>query len=101
MVKKKYFDLYRSGKKDVELRAIKPQWKNSKPGDIATIQCGRDILRKRIAKIHRGTLARIFKEVDYKRVFPEASTVFEAVKTTRKLYSDEEEFMAFELENVI
>jgi len=48
MVKKKYFDLYRFGRKDVELRAVKPQWKNSKVGDIATIQCGRGIFRKRI-----------------------------------------------------
>lgn len=64
--------MYRFGKKDVELRAVKPQWKNSKSGDIATIQCGRNIYRKKIIKIHRGTLARIFRDVDYKRVFPEA-----------------------------
>jgi len=36
MVKKEYFNLYRFGRKDVELRAIRPQWKNSKAGDIAT-----------------------------------------------------------------
>jgi ASC-1-like (ASCH) protein len=42
MVKRKYFDMHRSGKKDVELRDVKPQWKNSKVGDKATIQCGRD-----------------------------------------------------------
>lgn len=101
MVKKEYFDLYRFGKKDVELGAIKPQWKNNKLGDIATIQCGRNIFRKKITKVHRGTLARIFKDVDYKRVFPEASTVFEAVKKTRELCPNEEEFMAFELEDVI
>jgi len=98
MVKKRYFDFYRFGKKDVELRAVKPQWKNSKPGDIATIQCGRPrIIRKKIVKVHRGTLARIFLKVDYKRIFPEASTVFEAVKLTKEICSDAEEFMAFEL----
>lgn len=101
MVKKKYFDLYRFGKKDVELRAVKPQWKNSKPGDIATIQCGRQIFRKKIAKVHRGTLARIFKDVDYKRVFPEASTIFEAVKMVKELYPSKDEFMAFELEELV
>lgn len=55
-------------------------------------------MRKKIIKIYRGKLARIFKDVDYKRVFPEASTVFEAVEETRRLYPGEKEFMAFELE---
>jgi len=101
MLKKKYFDLYRFGNKDVELRVVKPQWKNTKAGDIATIQCGRDIFRKRITKVHRGSLARIFRDVDYKRIFPEASTVFEAVKATKELYPVGEEFMAFELEDIV
>ena len=101
MVKRKAFDSCRFGKRDVDLRAVMAQWKNSKVGDIATIQCGRDLFRKRITKVHRGSLARIFKDVDYKRVFPEASTVFEAVKATRGLYPDADEFMAFELEDVI
>ena len=101
MVKKVYFDLYRFGRKDVELRAVRPQWKNSKVGDIATIQCGRGIFRKRITKVHRGSLDRIFEDVDYKRIFPEASTVFEAIKATRELYPDAEEFMAFELEEFV
>jgi len=30
MVKKEYFDLYRFGKKDVELRAVRPQWKTAR-----------------------------------------------------------------------
>ena len=101
MVKKEYYDLYRFGKKDGELRTIKPQWKNSKLGDIATIQCGREIFRKKITKIHRGTLARIFKDADYKRIFPEASTVFKAVKATKKLYPKAEELMSFELEEAV
>ena len=100
MVKKEYFDLYRIGKKDVELRVIKPQWKNGEPGDIATIQCGREIFRKKITKIHRGTLARIFKDVDYKRIFPEASTMFEAAESTKELYPKAEQFIAFELEHI-
>ena len=41
MVKKRYFEMYESGVKDVELRVIKPPWKNSKVGDVATILCGR------------------------------------------------------------
>ena len=101
MVKREAFNFYRFGKRDVELRAVKPQWKNSKPGDIATIQCGRDIFRKRITKIYRGTLARIFLKVNYKRIFPEASTIFEAAKATKELYPNAEEFMAFELEEIV
>ena len=100
MVKREAFDLYRFGKRDVELRAVKRQWKNSKTGDIATIQCGRDVFRKKITKVHRGTLARIFLTVDYKRIFPGASTVFDAVKSIKELYPNAEEFMAFELEDV-
>lgn len=46
MVKKQYFALYKLGKKDVELRTVKSQWKSSKVGDIAAIQCGRNTLRK-------------------------------------------------------
>ncbi len=100
MVKKESFNLYKSGKRDMELRAVKPQWKNSEVGDVATIQCGRDLLRKKIIRIYRGTLARILLEVDYKRIFPKASTVFEAVKATKELYPTAEEFMAFELEDI-
>jgi len=101
MLKKKSFDSYRFGRRDVELRTVRPQWKNSQPGDIASLQCGRQILRKRITKVHRGTLARIFLEVDYKRIFPEASTMFEAVKVTKQIYPDADEFMAFELEDIV
>jgi ASC-1-like (ASCH) protein len=97
MLKKQFFEQYKSGEKDVELRSVKPQWKNSKIGDEAVLQSGRNFLRKRITKVHRGTLARIFRDVDYKRIFPEAKTVFEAVRETRKIYPKEEEFMAFEL----
>lgn len=61
----------------------------------------KNLLRKRITKVHRGSLARIFKDVNYKRIFPEASTVFEAVRATRELYPDADEFMAFELEDII
>lgn len=98
---KEYFDLYRFDEKDVELRSVRTKWKNSKVGDIVAIQCGRDIFRKRITKVHRGSLARIFTDVNYKRIFPEASTVFEAVKATRELYPYAEEFMAFEFEDVV
>jgi len=102
MVKRKDFDFYRFGKKDIELRAVKPQWKNSKAGDTAVIQSGRKrMLRKKITKVHRGTLARIFLKVDYKRVFPKASTVFQVVKKTKQIYPDAEEFMAFELEDIV
>lgn len=93
--------MYRFGKRDMELRAVKPQWKNSKVGDIATIQCGREVLRKKITKIHRGTLARILLKVDYKRIFPEASTVFEAVKAAKEIYPNAKKFMAFELKDIV
>jgi len=98
MVKKEAFDYYRFGRRDVELRSVRAQWKDSKEGDMAIIQCGRGIFRKTITKIHRGTLARIYLKIDYKRVFPETSTLFEAVKAAKELYPDDEEFMAFELE---
>jgi len=101
MVTKEIFDFYRFGKRDIELRTAKSQWKNSKAGDIATIHCGRRTFIKRITKIHRGSLARIFLDINYKRIFPEATTMFEAVKTTKELYPYADEFMAFELKDVV
>ena len=98
MVKKRNFDLYRVDKKNVELRAVKPPWKNSKVGDTATILCGRQICRKRIVKVHRGSLAKIFWNINYKRIFPEASTIFDAAKKVKAIYQDDNIFMAFELE---
>ena len=97
MVKKRFFEQFKSGKKGVELRNVQPQWKNSKVGDEAVLLCGNDRLKKTILKIHRGSLVRIFKHVDYKRIFPEAKTVFQAARETREIYGDDKEFMAFEL----
>lgn len=99
MVKKQNFDMYESGVKDVELRDIKRQWKNSKVGDIATILSGKRILRKKIKNIHRGTFGAIVYEVGgYSRMFPNAKNVFEMLREKNKLYPEAEEFMAFELE---
>ncbi len=100
MLKNKYFENFERGKTDALLKNVRSQWKNSKVGDITTLQSGRRILRKRITRICRGSLARIFLECDYKRIFPNATTVFEAVEIIRKIYPNSKEFMAFELENL-
>lgn len=97
MVKRPDFELYRFGQKDVELRAVKRPWRNAQVGDVATIQCGRQHFRKRIVEIHRGGLARIFLQVDYRRIFPEAASVFDAVRLTRVRIPLAQEYMAFEL----
>jgi len=98
MVKKRFFEQYESGKTDVVLKNVQPQWKNSRVGDEAVLQSGREnILRKRIVKIRRGSLARILKDVNYKRIFPDARTIFEARRMAREIYPEDEEFMAFEL----
>ena len=98
MVKKRFFQQYKSGKTDVVLKNVQPQWKNSRVGDEAVLQSGREnILRKRIVKIRRGSLARILKDVNYKRIFPDARTIFEARRMAREIYPEDEEFMAFEL----
>lgn len=81
----------------MKLRNVQPQWKNARMGDEAVLQCGRNILRKRILKIHRGPLARIFKDFDYMRIFQDAQDIFEASRMARELYPNDEEFMAFEL----
>ena len=60
--------------------------------------CGKErILRKRIVKIHRGSLAKILKDIDYRRIFPKAKTIFEANRMAREIYPEDEEFMVFEL----
>ncbi len=99
MVKKRYFDLYESGIKDVKLRDIKPQWKNTKVGDVATILCGRRILRKKVKSIYRGTFGAIVYEIGgYKRIFPNAKNVLEMLREKKELHPDAEEFLGFELE---
>ena len=85
------------GEKDVELRNIQPQWKNSRVGNEAVLMCGRDIMRKRILKIHRGSLDKILKEVDYNRIFPDARDKLEASNKVREIYPEDKEFMAFEI----
>jgi len=97
-VEKKFFPQCKSGLKDVELKNVQPQWKNSRVGDEAVLMCGKErILRKSIVKIHRGSLARILLDVDYERIFPETKTIFEAGRMAREIYPEDEEFMAFEL----
>ena len=97
MVKREFFNQYKSRKKSVELRNVQPQWKNSRVGNEAVLKCGRDILRKRILKIHRGSLDKILKEVDYTRIFPDAQDMLEARRMAREVYPEDKEFMAFEL----
>ena len=98
MVKRKYFVWLQLGKKDVELRAVKAPWKNTQRGDLATILCGREILRMKVKRVVKGSLDKILEEVNYKRIFPQASTMHEAVKAAREIYPDTNEFLAFELE---
>lgn len=54
-------------------------------------------MRKRILKIRKGSLDKILKEVDYKRIFPDAKDELEAKRMVREIYPEDEEFMAFEL----
>jgi len=97
MIRKKFFEQYKSGKQDVELRSMRPQWKNSRVGNQAVLMCGKDILRKRILKVHTGSLARMLLNVNYRRIFPDARTIFEANRLAREIYREDKEFMAFEL----
>ena len=98
MIKRKFFERCKSGEMIVVLRNIQPQWKNSRVGDEAVLMSGKErILRKGIVKIHRGSLAKILKDLNYKRIFPDAKTIFEANRMAREIYPDDEEFMAFEL----
>ncbi|MCK4669150.1 hypothetical protein KAT21_03410 [Candidatus Bathyarchaeota archaeon] len=101
IAKKRFFKQYKSEKKDVELRNVQPQWKNAMIGDEAVLMCGRNILRRRILKVHRESLAKIFEKVDFKRILPEAGSVSEARKEVERLYPDDEEFMAFELKDIV
>jgi len=98
MIKRKLFERSKSGEMIVILKNVQPQWKNSRVGDEAVLMSGKKrILRKRIVKIHRGSLARILKALDYRRIFPNAETIFEANRMARKIYPEDREFMAFEL----
>jgi ASC-1-like (ASCH) protein len=39
----------------------------------------------------------LLKDVNYKRIFPDANTIFEASRKAREIYQEDKEFMAFEL----
>ena len=98
MVKRRFFLQYKSREKDVELRNVQPQWKNSRVGNEAVLMSGKErILRKRILKIHRGSLNKIFGAVHYKRIFPEAKNRSEASRMVIDIYPEYEESMSFEL----
>jgi ASC-1-like (ASCH) protein len=99
MVKKQHFQSYLSGRRDVELRAVRSQWKNCQPGDTAVLQCGRTMLRKQVKAVYKGSLAKIFLTVDYHRIFPEVRDVMDAIHAVKELYPYAELFMAFELED--
>lgn len=98
MLKRKYFDLIKEGKKDVEIRPSKGRsWKNAKIGDTAVFMCSKNLERKTIKAIHKGTLEQILSTIDYKRIMPNAENEKEAINTIRALYPNETEFVAFEL----
>ena len=78
IITKQFFEQYKSGKQDVELRSMRPKWKNSRVGNQAVLICGKDILMKRILEVHTGSLARILLNVNYSRIFADARTIFEA-----------------------
>ena len=78
---------------------MSPQWMKSKVGDIATIQYENKILIKKIVKIYEGSIAKILSKIHYKRIFPESSTIFEAVINTKKHYQNITQFIAFHIED--
>ena len=95
MIKRRFFERSKSGEMIVVLKNVQPQWKNSRVGDEAVLMCGKErILRKSIVKIHRSSLAKILRDIDYKRIFPDAKTIFEANRLTREIYPEDKEFMA-------
>jgi len=49
------------------------------------------------ALLMRNPPARIHKDVNYKRIFPDAKTIFETRRMAREIYPEDREYMAFEL----
>ena len=54
-------------------------------------------MHRRVTRIPRSSSARILKDINYKKIFPDAKTIFEARRMARETYPEDEEFMAFEL----
>jgi len=51
------------------------------------------LVKKPFFQQHKSGL----KDVDYRRIFPNAKTIFEANRMAREIYPKDKEFMAFEL----
>lgn len=99
MIKREYFDLIRIGKKTVELRKKDGPWKYAKVGDEAVFLCGKETERRTITSIREGSLEGIFSKVDFRRILPNTRSRKEAIQLIRRLYPNESNFIAFELED--
>jgi ASC-1-like (ASCH) protein len=81
MVKKEVFEWIRTGQKSIELRRGK-----AKKGDEAVFQCGRSIIRGIIVKKEEGSLTDVFREDNYKKINPNASSLEDAIAHLKMLY---------------
>lgn len=98
LIKKKYFKAIKNGLKTVDLRKLTKARENIKPGDEAVFVCGRDVLRKEIQKITKGSLEKITKKIDFKEIVPWAKSKQDFVDSIREIYPEEERFIALNLQ---
>lgn len=97
LIKKKYFKAIKNGSKTVDLRKLTKARENIKPGDEAVFVCGRDVLRKEIEKTTRGSLDKITKKIDFKKIVPWAKSKKDFVNSIKEIYPEEKEFIALAL----
>ena len=94
LTKREYFDWIRSGTKTIDLRRGL-----ARKGKVAVFMCGRETVRKRIAKAVEGPITGLVNEETYRRIVPDAPSLGGALERIRALYGNVEgTFVAYYLE---
>jgi len=98
-VTKRDLEWYKSGQKTVEIRPVGSQWENIRRGDIVTIRCEDEDLKKKVAQIQEGRLIDIVQKFGYIHIFPEVTNSLGVLWRIRALYPtpSPRKFIAFEL----
>mgnify|MGYP001615339767 FL=1 len=96
------FYWFKNNGKKYELRAYGPRWNEEHVFEGRKVELRRgystpDSIKGKIGKIAIGTLAKVFSEIDYKKIIPPAESAKEAVLIIKRMMGNKKKFIAFEI----
>lgn len=71
---------------------IRGPWKNTRSGDTAVFQCRKEIIRKRIRTVHRGSIKDLFSRMEFRRIIPAAKDAGDALAKIERFILDAKSF---------